>query len=268
MEANEKSTIQHAGFRRFKIILLFAAFLFAVFFIYYLAMSILASRNWVKETALAFSAEAENINLDLLSNAGFIDLEMQIAFTKARLAVASTDSIGLTVIVPDSVLLLEISGVTVSKIKLGQLNVSSGLYAIHPFLLSRMFSKPMRITASEASIVKEPIIEKIAPRDAAEAEQAETIPENLTHEPVFFELVLNDNIRLMVLQEVTGAAERKDRNRFLFNRALTKTRHDLKNLLQFQPLDYHPELRIIIPESEARAIYRALPENGNVVIRF
>lgn len=245
------------------------AFLFLLL-IYYISMTALSTIRWVDEVNREYRPQAgKETETELLNNSRYVQLQNQIAFTKARLKMAQTDSIGLSLNLPDSTISLEISGVTVTNVKIEKQRISGSIYAVDHAALALMFSQPLRISEMVATIEKEPIIEKIAPRDTTEANQTADIPQALKHDPVFFELTLNNGLKLRVLQsETSDKEERSSRFWFNFRRATHKALGNIKSLIRFEVPEYSPEILIMIPGAKARAIYRAIPEKGLVSVSF
>lgn len=238
--------------------------------IYYVSMTAWSTIRWVEEVSIQYKSQAgKDSDAGILDNSKYVQIQNQIAFTKARLKMAETDSIGLSLNLPDSTISLEISGVNVTNVKIERQRISRSIYAVDHATLALMLSQPLRISGMVATIEKEPIIEKIAPRDTTEANQANDIPQAITHDPVFFELTLNNGLKLRVLQsEAENKSDRSSRFWFNLRRATSKTLNNLKSLIRFEVPEYSPEILIMIPGAEARAIYRAIPEKGLVSISF
>jgi hypothetical protein len=244
-------------------------FIAMALFIFYLTLAAYASTSWVREINNEFAAkQGAAADPEINSDEAFISLQKEIAFKKARLTMAATDSIGLSLNLPDSLLLLEISGVTVATVKINQLKLSRSFRGVDHTATAGLLSNALLITNSTSTIVKEPIIEKIAPRDTLEASLPEKTVDTAKNEPVFFELELEKGIRLFVLQEENTALDKTRRFTFLLKRSMAKARRNMKSIFRFELPEYHPEILLIIPASDARAIYRALPEKGRVGIHM
>lgn len=269
METTENTPAQKSNRRLLIWVTLSLLFIVMAIFIYYLTMAAYASASWVRETNIEFAAkEGAAADPEFYNDEAFISLQKEIAFKRARLKMAATDSIGLSINLSDSLLLLEVSGVTVSSVKINNLKLSRSLRGIEHTALAGLLSNALLITNSTSTIVKEPIIEKIAPRDTLEASLPEKTVDTTKNEPVFFELALEKGIRLFVLQEETTGSDRTNRFAFQLKRSIAKAGRNLKSIFRFELPDYHPEILLIIPASDARAIYRALPENGRVAIHM
>jgi hypothetical protein len=269
MEATEKVQAQKSN-KRLLIWVTSLLFLFVIaIFIGYMILAAYASASWVRETNNEFAAkEGAVADPELNNDEAFISLQKEIAFKRARLKMAATDSIGLSINLPDSILLLEVSGVTVANVKISHLKLSRSFMGIEHTALAGLLSNALLIRTSTSTIIKEPIIEKMAPRDTLEANLPKKTVDAAKIEPVFFELALEKGIRIFVLQLEITRSDRTNRFAFLLKRSMAKAGRNLKSISRFELPEFHPEILLIIPASDARAIYRALPEKGRVAIHM
>ena len=244
-------------------------FLFALWG-YYVVLSVRAVNSWIQATNEKYGLAAANREATAnWENESYLRLQQKNGFLRAKMKMAATDSIGLSLNLADSIISLEISGVTVSSAKIKKIRASRSLEGLDFAASVKLFSEPMRIAGSGATIVKEPIIEKIAPKTADEAGIHSPIPDTARKEPVFFELWFESGLKLLVLQqENESRLYRKNRLNFLWKRAIKRTAKNLNSVIRFKKPEYHPEILIMIPAADARAIYRAIPENGRVVICY
>lgn len=253
-------------------LILTPATLLVLFLLYYLFLNVQATERWVNdfnakyETSLTENEFPDSL---LIRDSAYISLQRQIAFTKARLGLTKANPIGLSVNLTDSVATLEVNGVTVHKTSIFSYSISRSLDAIDPFWLATELSSPLRIVSSHATIVKEPITVMIAPKDTLEAANMATVPDTATNIPVFFELTFNNGFRMVVLQEASESKSYlKERLLFFIRPELARLRRNLKSALKFQIPEYTPEIRIVLSGSEARTLYRAIPEEGLVAVRL
>lgn len=250
----------------FRITIAIVLLLFA-FWGYYVFMSVRSVNHWIHSTNQTYGHIAGSDEAKLWDNATYVMLQKENAFLKSKLQMSATNSIGLSLNLPDSIISLEISGVTVSSVKIKEINTSRSLKGLHHAAAAKLFSEPMKIAGSGATIVKEPIIEKIAPKTAEEAAVPDQVPDTTRNEPVFFELWFENGLKLLVLQQENESKfDKRNRWHFLWRRALNRTASNLAGIIRFKLPEYHPEILIKIPAADARAIYRAIPENGIVSI--
>ncbi len=268
METTERPRSKQSGWKWYFRIVLSVLVFFSAIFVYYLVMSAYSAHRWVKDINAKYTEQSKNdIDQRMENDQKYLSLQNNIAFLKAQLVMAKTDSIGMIINLPDSTVALDISGVDVSVARIHRINLSRSLYAIDRKALARMLSKPLQITHSIATIEKEPIIDKKAPRDTTEANLPELIPEVTKGEPVFFELILDNGFKIKVIQNETSTGkERFGRIAFSLSRALSRTWKDIKSLFVFKVPEYSPEILLMLSASDARAIYRAVPERGKVCV--
>jgi hypothetical protein len=267
----EKKSISGTGSRFSKPIYwsVVVAFVFIFMFLGFdLVRSMIATTKWVKDKNTEFQLTRENVS-DSLSAIypDLVEVQKKIAFTKSRLKMAAGDSTGLSLNLSDSTLSIEISGVTVHSVRIREIAVSKSFSGLDQTTLTGMFSSPLRIAHSRSTISREVIIDKFAPSDTSSAPASLNIPDTSFKEPVFMEFFLENGIRILVLQQdIITKSEKRSRLAFLLNRAFLQGQQRLNQMFRFKIPVYSPQIEIVIPGSDARAIYRALPEKGLVSV--
>ncbi|HQG35913.1 MAG TPA: hypothetical protein PK094_01755, partial [Bacteroidales bacterium] len=98
----------------------------------------------------------------------FITLNREKSFYQARIAMATSDSVSLSVNLPDSSAILEINGVPVYNIKIIRARISKVFANSDEYAVSSMLSTPFNIIHDYSTIKKEPVVHKVAPRDTTE----------------------------------------------------------------------------------------------------
>jgi len=255
------------GWKIFFRITVASVVLLLVFWGYYVFMSVRSVNHWIHSTNQTYGQINGNEETSLWESKAYVILQKGNAFLRSRLQMSANNSIGLSLNLPDSTISLEISGVTVSSMNIKEIDLSRSLKGLNHVASVKLFSEPMKITSSSASIVKKPIIEKIAPKTVEEAAVPDPIPDTMLKEPVFFELWFENGIKLLVLQqENESSLDRRNRVHFLLKRGVKRAGKNIADIIRFKKPEYHPEILIKIPATDARAIYRAIPEYGNVVI--
>jgi len=191
------------------------------------------------------------------------------AFLQARIILSESDSIGLTLNLRDSLVQLETKGVVLRQVRFDKAEVSPFFSSFRPGSYSAVFSKPFGITEIEGTIVKEPIIVKKAPRDSVEASQHVTQVDTTQSEFVEWHLQLDSSLVISFVQSD------KDKGgidwptlKYRFRRHAKTLAETNRNLISFRKPTYFPEITLFIPRKEAKSFYRALPQNGRVVITF
>ena len=203
-------------------------------------------------------------------NSEFSDLIIARNFWKNRLKMAKKDSITLAVDLPDSLISIDIKGVSVRACKILEYDISPVLrYAKEKGALNSWFADSFFLQDYWATLPKAPIKVKEAPADTNEAKEMVDATPPVEKQDVRFILQFNKNLIIQVDQTeafiFTGWFEKHFRNLqfrlekgFEFIYTMTKLKWP------------EPELRIKIKlsQSDAKAIFRALPENAEAVIRL
>ena len=129
-----------------------------------------------------------------------------------------------------------------------------------------MFSTPLNIASSNATIKKEPVMIKIAPKDTSEY-KPDIMPDTTIVEPVNYILQMNEGIRIYIYQdENMKSKDRISRFSFDLRDRIRDIRSALKRVAVFKVPEYHPFIKIRLPRTDAKIIYRALPKNGQIAV--
>lgn len=238
-----------------------------VFLLYYIVMTSLGPGRKMNELSMEFGPKAaEGVNTAMYSDSAYLALTREKAFLQSRTLMAQTDSIYLTLDLPDSLANVEISGVTVYSAKISKYNMSSILSKGDRNVIYSLLSQPLVIQDASSSIRKEPLMIKIAPKDTSEY-QPDVMPDTSVVEPVNFILRMNNGLRIYVYQqEENDEAGKSHTFRFDLDQRLRDTWSAVKSVAVFKVPEYHPYIKIRIPREDARIIYRALPRNGQIGI--
>jgi len=213
-------------------------------------------------------AQVEGIVTDerIYSDSAYLKLLKEKAFLQSRIAMAQTDSIYLTLNLADSSANLEISGVVVHSAKLLNMRISKILRTGDEFIISSMLSVPFNITGDYATIKKEPLMIKMAPKDTSEY-KPDIIPDTTDYEAVNYILDTDRGIRIYVYQiEENEFNDRSKLFSFDLNDRMRNTFNSLKKVAGFEVPEYHPFIKIQMTKSDAKIIYRAIPRNGQIAI--
>jgi hypothetical protein len=236
---------------------------------YYTVMTMLApvkEYNSLKDE-YGFKQDVKNkLNDTIFTDSTYLALFRETSFLKARTAMAETDSICLTMNLADSGITLEISGVAVAKTKLIRLSSSKMFHNRNTYFISSMLSKPFMIQRNIASIPKEPLMIKMAPKDTSEYEP-DIMPDTADFEPVNYIMEMDNGTVIYVYQE-EKLNHGDGLHLFFFD--LRYRIHDawrtMKSVFTFRVPEYHPFIKVRIPRADAKIIYRALPEHGQVTV--
>ena len=210
--------------------------------------------------------EKNKVDERIFSDSVYLKLLKQKAWYQSRVTMAETDSIYVTIDLPDSVVNLEISGVTVHKADIGKINISKILRQGNNYVISSLLSKPFTIRSDFSSIEKEPLMIKMAPKDTSEY-QPDIMPDTADYEPVNFIMELDYGIRIHIYQfEKLNPGDRMHLFMFDLRYRFRDTLESMKSIFTFRIPEYHPFIKIRLPRNDVKIIYRALPEKGQVAV--
>jgi hypothetical protein len=237
-----------------------------VFVIYYSIMSMISPGRKLDEIKNEFGGKTSEKNeQQILKDSTYLKLLKEKAFLQSRIVMAETDSIYLTINLVDSTINLEISGVVVHKAKMNSFKISKILSGSDYSILS-MLSTPFTIASSIATIKKEPVMLKMAPKDTSEY-KPDIMPDTSITEPVNYILNMNRGIRIYVYQEENSKFEdRVNQFKFDIKDRITDTWKALKRVAIMKVPEYHPYIKIKVPRTDAKIIYRAIPKNGQIAV--
>ena len=211
----------------------------------------------------ADSAQAEDVQR---KNA----LEIEQAFLQARLKLAQTNAVYLVIDLVDNAVSLEIKGVEVRRCKILRFNISSeDEYMRQIGILSDWLSTPFVLQQDRATIPKEPIRVKEAPKDAAEADLQ--VDENISIENsvVKFSLYFDRNFLISVKEAQPPSFGNRFRN--LFYKAGERFQSETVNLgflLRLKKPQSRVQISLELSREDAKAVYRALPNNAGLALRI
>jgi hypothetical protein len=198
-----------------------------------------------------------------------IDKENEKAFQQARLNLATKDSIYMVLNVPDSLLLLEIKGVTVKKTKILNIEISNRFSLITHENLLPWISKPFTLERDLSTIPKSPIVVKQAPKDTIEAAKMSSKPAPPDSTNVYYTLYFDRNLVLEIEQSdplEVGLTEKVETYHKIKRKESTRSVFQL--LQNPQQTDQPMMVKLVISEPEARAIYRAVPTKTHLILKL
>lgn len=197
-------------------------------------------------------------------------LEVEQAFLQSRLKFAQTDSISLVVDLLDSTVSLEVKGVEIRRCKVLRSKLSvEGEYMRKIGILSDWLSAPFVLQQEHATIPKEPIRVKEAPKNADEANLMP--PEEVPVEEgvVNFWLYFDRNFSLSVKEAQPPSFGRRFRN--VFYKAGERFHSELVHLgflLRLKKPQSRVQISLELSREDAKAVYRALPGQAGLALRI
>jgi len=249
------------------IALISIAAVFVLFIIYYSVMMMLSPGKKYSEIRKEFgidSTEKTRMDNPVFSDSTYLKLLKEKAFLQSRMIMAETDSIYLTLNLSDSTAHLEISGVSVHEAKFSEMETSKIFIKGDENLILSLMANPFTIAKDWATIKKEPVMIKMAPKDTSEY-KPDIMPDTSVTEPVNYILEMTDGTRIYVCQQENEKPDDR-RSQLHFDREyrIRDAWSCMKSILHFRIPDYHLFIKIYLPRSDAKIIYRAIPKYGQV----
>jgi hypothetical protein len=189
------------------------------------------------------------------------------AYKEALLKLSGSDSIQLVINLSDSSVNLSIKGVMIHHTKTGSFKKDRILKEMPLIQQVKLFSQPLAVHSQYATIVKEPVVVRDAPKDTLEAALNAWQPDTLVQQPAYLILVADYGIHVILQQEDNPAIRDKWKRFSFYSRLRMKsTAQAVSAFFTWKKQDYHPVISVRMPADDLRAIYRALPDNTLIVI--
>ena len=189
-------------------------------------------------------------------------LEKEINWLEQQLQVSKSDSFSLGLNLHDSIVQVQLKGTVLIRSKIMKQYPENAYNRINKNYYSELFGKVTYITWERANMQKKPI--RKVKVSSSDEEEKDDILQDLTikNVPLFWQFKTADDLKIAIF----GTSVSKDSvlNFRSFNNIL-KAR--LKEFLEDPIFNYSPTLYIWIDDKDAKAIYRAVSENGHVILR-
>jgi len=264
MDNTEKKRLTANG-----ITLIVIGALILLFLVYFSIMSILAPARKLDEIRAKFGLQQDSedkADERFYTDSAFMGMLKEKAFLQAKITMAETDSVYMTINLADSTAKLEISGVAVHSAKISGIKISRILRSGNEYAISSMLASPMNIVNDFATIKKEPLMIKMAPKDTSEF-KPDIIPDTSDYEPVNYILEMDNGIRIYFYQATDTVTSDKN-GLFFFDLSdrLKNTWGSLKSVARLRIPEYHPFIRLRLPKADAKILYRAVPRRGQIAV--
>lgn len=248
---------------------LIVVILLAAFIIYYTVMSMISPVKKLAEIRDEFGvkpAEKSAIDKRIYSDSTYLRMLKEKAFLQSRIAMAETDSIYLAINLSDSTANIEISGVVVHQAKMTEVHTSKILLKGNENIILSMLASPFTVSSDYSTIRKDPVMIKVAPKDTSEY-KPDIMPDTSITEPVNYILETCNGIRIYVYeQENDRFSDRMNLFRFDIKDRMHDTWSSLKRVARFKVPEYHPFIKMRLPRTDAKIIFRAIPKNGQIAV--
>jgi len=218
------------------------------------------------------SAHKGSVNLSgeqLAEVKRIIDLETEKAYQSSRLYLSEKDSVYFILSIPDSAIILEIKGVPVRINKILEIEISNRFQLINHENLLPWLSEPFTLEGDISTIPKSPIVIKQAPKDTVEAAKTSTAPAPPDSTDVYYTLYFDRNLVIEIEQinplEKGNLEKVKDYKKTKRNESRRSVIETLKNPQQAnEPL----KIKLVLSDSDAKAIFRAIPAQSHLILRL
>jgi hypothetical protein len=253
--------------RKLWIIPVILGFLFCLGYLYAALSAPLEKLHWIHDIYADTTGTYHYFDGDTLDQA-ILDVQKEIAFTSARLAMAKSDSICLSINLEDSLVFLEIRGVVVHQARIKQERVNTFFSRIDPSAVRPLFAKPFIVSKIRGNGPQNPIIVKKAPKDTIEAALNAAPPDTGRHSPVFFFIQFENGLGVY-FEQVDERDSHYHLSHALFRTGflLSNAWHILADIFRFRAPNYHPMIRLRMSRADVKAIYRSLPQQALVSIK-
>jgi hypothetical protein len=211
---------------------------------------------------------AEPISPELLEKINLLQLDE--AYWQARSNLAKNRTIQLSIDLRDSVVALDINGVTVHQSKIHRCNISRVLTQIRPHGRLLPWLKDGFVLQKElATLPKAPIRIKEAPKDTIEANAASNNEIVIENRDVHFTWHFDRQLTVLVEQVQPPSFKGWLRKmKYTFQRNFGMASETVRTLAQLKIPRHRLVIELELPGDDAKAIYRALPEKAGLALRL
>ncbi len=236
--------------------------------IQYAVLSVTSVRKKMEEINSQVDVRLSGIPADNVEETYF-GLYKEKTWLETRFQIAKTDSISMAVNLKDSLLQIELKGVVLKASKITAFGIDGIFGQLSPGAYHHLFGVQAQAISGMSTIPKEPLVIKKAPKDSTEVTPPGTPSDTVKTEAVHWMLNLDNGIVLKI--EGTDRYSRSDwwiGQRFWLWQDINAVKDELRETIRFKTPVYKPEIRLVVSEADAKAIYRALPQYPLVCVRL
>ncbi|MDX9882561.1 MAG: hypothetical protein RBS73_10885 [Prolixibacteraceae bacterium] len=190
----------------------------------------------------------------------------EITYHEAFINMAETDSIGLIVNLSDSLLQLSLEGVIIHSAHIESISGDGFFSALDICSYQNLFSSPLEITEQHATVEKEPIVVKQAPKSEAEAlaSAAPYAADSVKAQQIAdIELMIGAGFEVYIYDSSAGC---KRASKHIGIQG--ETWKNIKRMVQLKRPQYQPAIHICVSKNDALSIYRALPRKALMIMKI
>ncbi|MGD9978625.1 MAG: hypothetical protein AB7S54_11915 [Bacteroidales bacterium] len=258
-------------FKHYKYVIVVSLSILAVALVFVFFMQFISINHAIDVFNRHYIEEAKKVKDSewiATSDSEIASIQLRKAYYTSHLETVKQDSIALLLDFPDSSATLLIKGVAVHRAKMSDYTISNFFDAVNPVALYQMLSAPLKVTRHKSTIRKVPLMIKIAPKDTSEY-TPDIIPDTSDVDLVNFILETNSGLQLYFYESnPKESADEIKQLYFELKDRVRKTCNTFTRAFAFKKPDYKPYIRIKMAKKDAKIIYRAIPENALIVVKF
>lgn len=196
-------------------------------------------------------------------------LVRELYYKEALLELSGQNTIQLVLNLNDSLLSLSIKGVIIHTVRLQKIRMDHLLYKLPIMEYTGLFAHPLEVRTRHATIVKEPVVVRHAPKDPEEALVNAYEPDTLIQKPAFLFLKTDHGINFILEQE-SNPGLRNKWVRLVFRSGIWFRNRGsaVASFFSARKQVYEPTIIVTLPVNELRAIYRAMPDQAFLVLAY
>lgn len=257
-----------AFFQHYKIVIITTVIVLGLS-VWYITGTVMSVNRYVEQFNETYGVKDEEPDgqVNLYRVPGYHELLKEKGLLSSLVNLAKSDSVGLFLNLSDSVGQLMIKGVAVRDIPLREVKLPSLFSRTSQEALYEWLSMPVKTRTLKTTILKEPLNVVQAPKDSSDVIPS-VKPDTTTSEPVFFILDSDRNLRLYFYQIERDGNDLWAGMNFEWTDRWQQVKKDIYSVFTFHVPNYMPTLRIGITKEDAKVLYRALPEYGEIVITY
>ncbi len=212
---------------------------------------------------------AQTVELEGLTKR-LLDLDIRRAYLLSRWELSQGDSISLTLNLRDSLASLEMKGTPIRQCRILRFEVSRALERLQAKgRLHEWSASPFRLQSDLATLPKAPVRVVTAPKDTLEAQARakETIP--IEKNEVHFTLEFDRNLTLAIVQAQDLTFDgRVKKWTYELKRSWAEVKEAVQAVLRGELPQHRMLIELELTQEDAKAIYRALPQQAGLALLF
>jgi hypothetical protein len=197
-------------------------------------------------------------------------LKVDAAYWQARLKLAKSNAIQLAIDLRDSVVSLDIRGVSVHQAKIHKFKISRAVKRLQSQKrLHAWLTNGFTLQKEMATLPKAPIRIKEAPRDTIEASESSGEELEIENRDVHFTWHFDRQLTVFVEQvQMPSFTGMLSKGWYNFRRSLGGAGEAILSLAQLKIPRHRLWIELELPRDDAKAIYRALPKHAGLALRL